>query len=64
MSSRWTITEIEDGLPVASVKGVSREDAVAAIYRAMRGEDPLPTAAKREALQLQAERREQIAAAA
>ena len=47
MPSSWTITEIEDGRPVATVKGVSREDAVSAIYRAMRGESPLPVTAKR-----------------
>ena len=48
MNARWTITEIEDGQPVATVKGVSREDAISAIYRAMRGEDVLPAAARSE----------------
>jgi hypothetical protein len=46
MPSSWTITEIEDGQPVATVRGVSREDAISAIYRAMRGDSPLPAAAK------------------
>lgn len=63
MHSSWTITEIEDGNAVATVKGVSREDAVAAIYRAMRGEDVLPAASKQEPVRLHADN-SQIAAAA
>lgn len=51
MNSSWTITEIEDGQPVATVRGVSREDAVSAIYRAMRGEAVLPAAARLESAQ-------------
>jgi hypothetical protein len=53
MNSSWTITEIEDGEAVATVRGVSREDAIFAIYRAMRGESLLPAAAKREPVQAQ-----------
>jgi hypothetical protein len=61
MHSSWTITKIEEGEAVATVEGVSREDAVVAIYRAMRGESALPTAAKREPAQTG---EHQIAAAA
>ena len=65
MNSSWTITEIQDGKPVATVKGVSRTDAVSAIYRAMRGEDVLPPAAKLEQpVSLRAEQRDEVAAAA
>jgi hypothetical protein len=64
MHSSWTITEIEDGNAVATVKGVSREDAVAAIYRAMRGEGVLPPAAETEPVSLRAEQRTEVAAAA
>ena len=64
MPSSWTITEIEDGSAVATVKGVSRDAAVAAIYRAMRGEDPLPTAVKREPVRLRTAQQDQVAAAA
>ena len=53
MQKSWTITEIEDGEAVATVNGVSREDAISAIYRAMRGESPLPVAAKQEPVQAQ-----------
>lgn len=63
MHSSWTITEIEDGHAVATVKGVSRQDAVSAIHRAMYGEEALPTAAKHEPVAV-AEQREQVAAAA
>jgi hypothetical protein len=63
MHSSWTITEIEDGNAVATVRGVSRSDAVAAIQRAMYGEEALPAAAKHEPVVV-AERREQLAAAA
>ena len=64
MPSSWTITEIQDGKPVATVKGVSRTDAVSAIYRAMRGEEILPPAATREPVVLRTEQRDEVAAAA
>ncbi len=65
MPSSWTITEIDNGQPTTTVSGVSQKDAIAAIYRAMRGESPLPAAAaRREPVQASAERREQVAAAA
>jgi hypothetical protein len=37
----WTIKTIRDGDAVRVEKGVSYEDAVSAIYRAMRGQDPI-----------------------
>jgi hypothetical protein len=37
----WTIKTIRDGEAVRVDKGVSSEDAVSAIYRAMRGQDPI-----------------------
>lgn len=37
----WTIKTIRDGEAVRVEQGVSNEDAVAAIYRAMRGQDPI-----------------------
>jgi hypothetical protein len=40
-NSTWKITTLEDGQAVASVEGVSRENAVAAIRNAMYGRDPL-----------------------
>jgi hypothetical protein len=39
--STWKITTLNDGKPVASVEGVSQENAVAAIRNAMYGRDPL-----------------------
>jgi hypothetical protein len=40
-SSTWKITTLKDGQPVASVEGVSHENAIAAIRTAMYGRDPL-----------------------
>jgi hypothetical protein len=37
----WTIRTIHNGDAVRVEKGVSNEDAVVAIYRAMRGQDPI-----------------------
>jgi hypothetical protein len=37
----WTIKTISEGETVRLEKGVSQEDAVSAIYRAMRGHDPI-----------------------
>lgn len=39
--STWTITTLKDGEAVASVEGVSQDNAVAAIRNAMYGRDPL-----------------------
>ncbi|MDX6625467.1 MAG: hypothetical protein QOE56_456 [Solirubrobacterales bacterium] len=39
--STWKITTLKDGEAVASVEGVSHENAVAAIRNAMYGRDPL-----------------------
>ncbi len=40
-NSTWKITTLKDGEAVASVEGVSHENAVAAIRNAMYGRDPL-----------------------
>ena len=40
-NSTWKITTLKDGEAVASVEGVSQENAVAAIRNAMYGRDPL-----------------------
>jgi len=40
-NSTWKITSIRDGEAVASIEGVSQENAVAAIRNAMYGRDPL-----------------------
>jgi hypothetical protein len=45
-NSTWKITTLEDGEAVASVEGVSHENAVAAIRNAMYGRDPLADVAK------------------
>jgi hypothetical protein len=37
----WTIKTIHEGEAVRVDKGVCQEDAVSAIYRAMRGHDPI-----------------------
>jgi hypothetical protein len=43
-NSSWTITTYSDGKPVASAEGLNREEAVAAIRKAMYGSDPLTEA--------------------
>ena len=40
-NSTWKITTLKDGQAVASVEGVSRENAVAAIRNAIYGRGPL-----------------------
>lgn len=40
-NSTWKITTLKDGEAVASIEGVSQENAVAAIRNAMYGRDPL-----------------------
>ncbi|MGV1049611.1 MAG: hypothetical protein ACOYD4_13940 [Solirubrobacterales bacterium] len=40
-NSTWKITTLQDGKAVASVEGVSQDNAVAAIRNAMYGRDPL-----------------------
>ncbi len=40
-NSTWKITTLKDGKAVASVEGVSQDNAVAAIRNAMYGRDPL-----------------------
>jgi hypothetical protein len=46
--SSWTFTTIENGEPVATAKGLSREQAEEAIRRAMYGEAPLPNVTQRQ----------------
>lgn len=46
-NSTWKITTLEHGKAVASVEGVSHENAVAAIQDAMYGRDPLARIAAR-----------------
>jgi hypothetical protein len=46
MNSTWKITTLKDGEAVASVEGVSQQNAVAAIRNAMYGRDPLTDVAK------------------
>jgi hypothetical protein len=46
MNSTWKITTLKDGEAVASVEGVSQENAVLAIRNAMYGRDPLADVAK------------------
>lgn len=54
-SSTWKVTTLKDGEAVASVEGVSQENAVAAIRNAMYGRDPLAGVAKGQVAQEQAE---------
>ena len=44
-NTTWKITTLKHGKAVASVEGVSHENAVAAIQNAMYGRDPLAGAA-------------------
>jgi hypothetical protein len=41
MMKTWTIKTISEGEAVRVEQGVSHEDAVSAIYHAMRGQDPV-----------------------
>jgi hypothetical protein len=41
MKKTWTIKTIRDGEAVRVDEGVSSNDAVTAIYRAMHGQDPI-----------------------
>jgi hypothetical protein len=44
----WTIKTIRDGEAVRVDQGVAHMDAVSAVYRAMRGEDPIGSGLERE----------------
>lgn len=61
MNTTWKITTLKDGEAVASVEGVSQENAVAAIRNAMYGRDPLAGVSKGHVAQ---EQTETLAAAA
>ena len=54
-NSTWKITTLKDGEAVASVEGVSQENAVAAIRNAMYGRDPLAGVPQGRVAQEQAE---------
>lgn len=51
----WKITTLKDGKALASVEGVSHENAVTAIQNAMYGRDPLADVSNGPAAQEQAE---------
>lgn len=54
-NSTWKITTLKDGEALASVEGVSHENAVAAIQNAMYGRDPLADVTQGHAAQGQTE---------
>lgn len=54
-NSTWKITTLKDGEAVASVEGVSQDNAVTAIRNAMYGRDPLAGVATGSVAQEQAE---------
>ncbi|HET7443638.1 MAG TPA: hypothetical protein VFJ57_03175 [Solirubrobacterales bacterium] len=54
-NSTWKITTLKDGEAVASVEGVSQENAVAAIRNAMYGRDTLAGVAQGRVAQEQVE---------
>lgn len=54
-NSTWKITTLKDGEAVASIEGVSQENAVAAIRNAMYGRDPLAGVTQGKVAQEQAE---------
>jgi aerobic-type carbon monoxide dehydrogenase small subunit (CoxS/CutS family) len=54
-NSTWKITTLKDGEAVASVEGVSHENAVAAVQNAMYGRDPLAGVTQGDVAQEQAE---------
>jgi hypothetical protein len=54
-NSTWKITTLKDGEAVATVEGVSQENAVVAIRNAMYGRDPLADVAKGRVAREQAE---------
>jgi hypothetical protein len=55
MKNTWKITTLKDGEAVASVEGVSHENAVAAARNAMYGRDPLAGVSADRVAQEQAE---------
>jgi hypothetical protein len=61
-NSTWKITTLKDGQAVASVEGVSQDNAVAAIRNAMYGRDPLADVVGGH-ITLSAEKHETLAAA-
>jgi hypothetical protein len=60
-NTTWKITTLKDGKALASVEGVSHENAVTAIQNAMYGRDPLADVSKGPVAQ---EQTEALAAAA
>jgi hypothetical protein len=62
-NSSWKITTYENGSPAATAEGLSHEQAVAAIRKAMSGSDPLSegTSFGRTLTSVQANRQAQLA---